>query len=113
MFANPVTWSWVLLSLAGLLEIAWPIALKYSEGFTRPVPIAISLALGLASFALLGVATKHLPIGTAYVAWMGFGAAGAAILGMVVFGESASPIRLACVGLVILGIVGLNLTGNH
>jgi quaternary ammonium compound-resistance protein SugE len=86
--------------------------LKYTEGFTRPLPSVITASAMVASIVLLGMAVKTLPIGTAYAIWTGIGAVGAVILGIVLFGDSASPLRLACVGLVVLGMVGLKLTGG-
>jgi quaternary ammonium compound-resistance protein SugE len=101
--------AWLLLGAAGLLEIAWALGLKASEGFTKPL---ISVATGaaiIASLSLLGLAARTLPIGTAYAVWSGIGAAGALIFGIVFFGEPAAPARIACVGLIIAGIVGLKL----
>lgn len=103
---------WIYLMLAGLLEVVWAIGLKYTEGFTRPWPSVITASAMIASIVLLGMAVKTLPIGTAYAIWTGIGAVGAVILGIVLFGDSASPLRLACVGLVVLGMVGLKLTGG-
>lgn len=102
--------AWILLGLAGLAEIGWVIALKYSEGFTKPmasVATVISLAV---SMVLLGWAVKTLPIGTAYAVWTGIGAAGAAIAGLYLFGESANAMRLLCIVLIIAGVVGLKLS---
>ena len=103
---------WIYLMLAGLLEVVWAIGLKYTEGFTRPLPSVITASAMVASIVLLGMAVKTLPIGTAYAIWTGIGGVGAVILGIVLFGDSASPLRLACVGLVVLGMVGLKLTGG-
>jgi quaternary ammonium compound-resistance protein SugE len=103
---------WIYLLLAGLLEVVWAIGLKYTEGFTRLWPSVITASAMLASIVLLAMAVKSLPIGTAYAIWTGIGAVGAVILGIVLFGDSASPLRLACVGLVVLGMVGLKLTGG-
>jgi quaternary ammonium compound-resistance protein SugE len=102
--------AWVLLGLAGLAEIVWVIALKYSEGFTRPVASALTVVSLAGSMLLLGWAVKTLPIGTAYAVWTGIGAAGAAMAGLYLFGESANPARLLCIGLVIVGVVGLKLS---
>jgi quaternary ammonium compound-resistance protein SugE len=102
--------AWVLLGLAGLAEIVWVIALKYSEGFTRPVASALTVVSLAVSMLLLGWAVKTLPIGTAYAVWTGIGAAGAAMAGLYLFGESANPARLLCIGLVIVGVVGLKLS---
>jgi quaternary ammonium compound-resistance protein SugE len=92
-----------------LLEIAWAIGLKYTDGFTRPGPSTLTIAAMAASVALLGWAMKTLPVGTAYAVWTGIGAAGTVILGIVLFGEPATLVRLACVGLIVAGIVGLKL----
>ena len=102
--------AWLLLGLAGLAEIVWVIALKYSEGFTRPVASAVTVVSLAVSMLLLGWAVKTLPIGTAYAVWTGIGAAGAAMAGLYLFGESANPARLLCIGLVIVGVVGLKLS---
>ena len=99
--------AWLFLLLAGLCEIAWAIGLKYTEGFTRLVPSVLTLASMAASVILLGLAVKTLPIGTAYAVWTGIGAVGTAILGIFLFGDSATALRLACIGLIVAGIVGL------
>ena len=101
--------AWIALLVAGLLEIAWAIGLKYTEGFTRPLPSTLTIAAMAASVALLGWAMKTLPVGTAYAVWTGIGAAGTVILGIVLFGEPATLVRLACVGLIVAGIAGLKL----
>lgn len=100
---------WVLLFLAGLLEIVWAIGLKYTEGFSRPVATAITVAAMIASVVLLGLALKHIPVGTGYAIWTGIGAAGTALLGMWLFQEPATVARFACIGLIIAGILGLKL----
>ncbi len=101
--------SWLLLVLAGLFEVAWAIGLKYTEGFTRLWPSVATLAAMAASVVLLGIAMKNLPVGTAYAVWVGVGAVGTAILGMVLLGEPSSPGRLISLGLIVAGIVGLKL----
>jgi quaternary ammonium compound-resistance protein SugE len=101
---------WLLLTLAGVAEIGWVIGLKYSVGFTRTVPSALTIAAMVFSMVMLGLATKSLPIGTAYAVWTGIGAAGAAIAGIILFGESASLPRLLCIGLIVAGVVGLKLS---
>ena len=101
--------AWSLLFVAGLLEIGWAIGLKYTEGFTRLVPSALTLASMAASVLLLGLALKTLPIGTAYAVWTGIGAVGTAVLGIALFGEPATALRLASIGLIVAGIVGLKL----
>jgi quaternary ammonium compound-resistance protein SugE len=101
--------AWAILFVAGLMEIAWAIGLKYTEGFSRLVPSVLTLACMLASIVLLGLAVKTLPIGTAYAVWTGIGAVGTAILGIILFGDPATGLRLACIGLIVAGIVGLKL----
>jgi len=101
--------AWVILFIAGLFEMGWAIGLKYTEGFTKPLPTALTATALAASMWLLAAAVKTLPIGTAYAVWTGIGAAGTAILGMVLFKEPATAARLACLGLIVAGIVGLKL----
>ena len=101
--------AWVYLAAAGLLEIVWAHGLKYTEGFTRLGPTAITVAAMVASVALLGVALRDLPVGTGYAVWTGIGTVGTAILGMIVFNEPATALRLASIGLIVAGIVGLKL----
>ena len=102
--------SWVLLLLAGILEIAWAIGLKYTEGFTRLWPSVGSVVAAVCSIVLLGLAVRNLPMGTAYAVWTGIGTVGIVILGIILFGDSASPLRLVCIGLVVVGIIGLKLS---
>lgn len=104
--ATPWT-AWGLLLLAGLLEIAWATLMKSSEGFSRHGPAALCIGLAWLSFFLLGFATRSLPIGTAYAIWTGIGAVGVAACGILWFGERADPARIACIGLIVAGIVGL------
>lgn len=101
---------WVLLFIAGLLEVGWAIGLKYTEGFTRLWPSVGTLAAMALSVVLLGLAMRTLPVGTAYAVWTGIGAVGTVILGIVLFAEPATAARLACVGLIVAGILGLKLT---
>lgn len=101
--------NWFILFLAGLLEIAWAIGLKYSEGFTKFWPSVWTLIAMVASMVLLAIAMKSLPVGTAYAVWVGIGAVGTVILGIVLFNESADFWRMASVGLIVAGIVGLKL----
>ena len=103
---------WFLLVLAGLFEVGWAIGLKSSHGFTRLWPSVATLVLMSLSFFLLATALKHLPIGTAYAVWTGIGAVGTALLGIILFGDSASPARLACIGLILAGIAGLKLLSD-
>ncbi|MCR9089994.1 quaternary ammonium compound efflux SMR transporter SugE [Algiphilus sp.] len=101
---------WILLLVAGLLEIGWAIGLKYTDGFTRLWPsVGTIFCLG-ASFLLLGLALKGLPVGTAYAIWVGVGAVGTALFGILLFGESANTVKMISLGLVFLGIVGLSLS---
>ena len=101
--------NWLILFVAGLFEIGWAVGLKYTDGFTRLVPSVLTVAAIVVSLGLLGVALKSLPIGTAYAIWVGVGAAGTAIAGMLLFGESASAAKLASLGLIVAGIAGLKL----
>jgi quaternary ammonium compound-resistance protein SugE len=101
--------AWLWLTLAGLLEIVWAIGLKYTDGFSRLWPSLGTGAAMVVSLAFLGLALKDLPVGTAYAVWTGIGAIGTVILGIILFGEPATAARLACVGLIVAGIVGLKL----
>ena len=98
---------WVILFVAGLFECAWAVGLKYSEGFTRPVPSVLTIAAKLVSFWLLSVAMKTVPVGTAYAVWTGIGAAGVAVAGMLLFNEPRDLARLFCIFLIIAGAAGL------
>jgi quaternary ammonium compound-resistance protein SugE len=104
--------NWFILVVAGLFEICWAIGLKYTEGFTRLWPTVGTVLSMIISVGLLGVAMKSLPVGTAYAVWVGVGAVGTAILGIVLLGESASPMRLLSLGLIVAGIIGLKLAAN-
>ncbi|HVR49196.1 MAG TPA: multidrug efflux SMR transporter [Pseudorhodoferax sp.] len=101
--------AWWLLGLAGLLEIAFAFAMKASHGFTRPVPAVWTLVTGGASVVLLSFALRSLPVGTGYAVWTGIGAAGTAVVGMVVLGDSVAPLRILCIALILAGVVGLKL----
>lgn len=101
---------WVLLFIAGLLEVGWAIGLKYTEGFTRLWPSVGTVAAMTLSVVLLGLAMRSLPVGTAYAVWTGIGAVGTVTLGIVLFAEPATAARLVCVGLIVAGILGLKLT---
>lgn len=103
--------AWLYLFIAGLFEIGWAIGLKYTEGFTRLVPSLLTLACMIVSFALLGLALKTLPVGTAYAIWTGVGAVGTALMGMYLFGDPATTARLACIAVIVSGIVGLKFVG--
>ncbi len=102
--------SWTILLIAGLFECAWAIGLKYTEGFSRFWPSAFTVTAMVISVVLLGIAMRNLPVGTAYAVWTGIGAVGTVILGIVLFSEPANAARLACVGLIVAGILGLKLT---
>ena len=99
--------AWVLLAIAGLLEVVWSISMKASDGFTKHLYTAITLVTAWLSFWLLGIAMRQLPVGTAYAVWTGIGAVGAAALGIIVFGEPLTVARVACISLVVIGILGL------
>lgn len=100
---------WVILVVAGLFEIAWAVGLKYTEGLTRPWPVAWTALAMIISVALLGIAMRDLPVGTAYAVWTGIGAIGTVVLGIVLFGDPATAGRLVCLALILTGIVGLKL----
>lgn len=105
-----VTWiTWLWLILAGLLEIVWAVGLKYTEGFTRLWPSVVTVLAIVASLGLLGLAMKSLPVGTAYAVWMGIGAAGTVVVGIFLFNEPTSLLRLVSVGLILAGVAGLKL----
>jgi len=101
--------AWALLVIAGMFEVAWAVGLKYTQGFSRPWPSIATLAALLVSMGLLGIAARQLPIGTAYAVWTGIGVLGTAVLGIWLFGESSSALRLACLALILAGIVGLKI----
>jgi quaternary ammonium compound-resistance protein SugE len=102
--------NWIVLVIAGLFEVGWAIGLKYTNGFSRLWPTLATVGAMMVSIGLLGLAMRSLPVGTAYAVWTGIGAVGTVALGMVIFGEPATLARLACVGLILAGIVGLKLT---
>ncbi|WP_137920319.1 multidrug efflux SMR transporter [Hydrogenophaga sp. 2FB] len=104
--------AWVLLGIAGLLEIAFALAMKASLGFTRLWPSLLTLATGVSSVVLLSLSLRTLPVGTGYAVWTGIGAAGTALLGIAVMGDSAAPLRLFCIALILGGVVGLKLTSG-
>ncbi len=109
---QPTSMAWLYLILAGLLEVAWAYGLKLSQGMTRPWVALVTLVALAASMALLALAVRQLPLGTAYAVWTGIGCVGTAILGMLWLGEPATMIRLACIGLIVMGIVGLQLSSS-
>ncbi len=102
--------SWIILFFAGLFEVGWAVGLKYTEGFSKPLPTVLTALAMLVSLGLLGLAIKHLPLGTAYAVWTGVGAVGTVIAGIVLFGESMALLRLASVALIVCGLVGLKLS---
>ena len=104
--------AWLVLVVAGLLEIGWAIGLKYTEGFTRPLASTLTIVSMIASVGLLSWSLKTLPVGTAYAAWTGIGAVGTALLGMALFDEPRTAARLVCIALIVAGIVGLKLFGG-
>ena len=101
--------AWAVLFVAGLLEVGWAVGLKYTEGFTRAWPTVATAAALIASMGLLGISLRTLPLGTAYAVWTGIGSVGTAALGIVLFREPATVLRLLCIGLIVAGIVGLKL----
>ncbi len=104
--------AWLLLFAAGILEVGWAVGLKYTEGFTKLWPSIWTIGAMVISMGLLGIAARDLPIGTAYAVWTGIGAVGTVVLGVFLFNEPATWIRLACVGLILMGIAGLKLTSH-
>ncbi|BAZ48511.1 SugE homolog, probable drug efflux protein [Nostoc sp. NIES-4103] len=105
--------AWVYLVIAGLLEIAWAIGLKYAQGFTKLVPSIITIVCVILSFALLSISLRTLPVGTAYGVWTGIGAIGTAVLGIVLFREPATLGRMICISLIVAGVVGLRFVSSH
>lgn len=101
--------AWVYLAIAGLFEMGWAIGLKYTEGFTRPMPTILTVGAMIISIVLLGIALRDLPVGTGYAVWTGIGTVGTALLGMYLFGDPATVARLASIGLIVAGIAGLKL----
>jgi quaternary ammonium compound-resistance protein SugE len=106
---TPAQLAWLWVVLAGCMEVIWVVGLKQTQGFTKLIPSVITITLMAMSFVLLSQALRIIPIGTAYAVWTGIGAAGGAAAGILLYGESANPLRIACIGLIILGIIGLKL----
>jgi quaternary ammonium compound-resistance protein SugE len=102
--------SWIILFFAGLFEVGWAVGLKYTDGFSKPLPTVLTIAAMAISLGLLGLAMKELPLGTAYAIWTGVGAVGTVIAGIVLFGESMALFRLASVALIICGLIGLKIS---
>jgi quaternary ammonium compound-resistance protein SugE len=107
------TMAWVLLSIAGIIEIAFAFCMKWSEGFTRLIPALLTVATGLSSVFLLSLSLRTLPVGTGYAVWTGIGAAGTAIMGIAVLGDSAEPLRILCILLILAGVIGLKLVSGN
>lgn len=101
--------AWLILFAAGLFEVGWAVGLKYTDGFTRLGPSLLTIASMIVSLGMLGLALRSLPLGTAYAVWTGVGTVGTAIAGIILFGEPLTVLRLACIGLIVMGIVGLKL----
>ena len=101
--------AWILLVIAGLFEIGWAIGLKYTDGFTRPLPTILTALAMVISVVLLGLAIRSLPVGTAYAIWTGIGTVGTVILGIVLFAEPATALRIGCIAMIIAGIIGLKI----
>ncbi|MFS0826139.1 quaternary ammonium compound efflux SMR transporter SugE [Pseudomonas phoenicis] len=104
--------SWIILFCAGLFEIGWAVGLKYTDGFTRPLPTALTIGAMAVSIGLLGMAVKELPLGTAYAVWTGVGAVGTVIAGIILFGEAVTLMRVASVTLIVAGLVGLKVSAG-
>ncbi|CRM11003.1 Quaternary ammonium compound-resistance protein SugE [Pseudomonas sp. 31 E 6] len=102
--------SWIILFFAGLFEVGWAVGLKYTDGFSKPLPTALTIVAMAVSLGLLGLAVKELPLGTAYAVWTGVGAVGTVIAGIALFGESMALFRLASVALIICGLIGLKIS---
>jgi len=104
--------SWIILFFAGLFEVGWAVGLKYTDGFSKPLPTALTVAAMAISLGLLGLAMKELPLGTAYAIWTGVGAVGTVIAGIILFGESMALVRLVSVALIITGLIGLKVSAS-
>ncbi len=104
--------SWIILFFAGLFEVGWAVGLKYTDGFSRPLPTALTIAAMAISLGLLGLAMKELPLGTAYAIWTGVGAVGTVIAGIILFGESMALVRLVSVALIVCGLIGLKVSAS-
>ena len=105
--------AWIYLMIAGLLEVGWAVGLEYTQGFTKLWPSVLTVIGMIASMFLLALAVQRIPLGTAYATWTGIGAVGTALLGIVLFGESAAPARLFFIGMTVASIAGLKLTSGH
>lgn len=105
--------AWSLLVAAGVLEIAFAFCMKLSDGFTRLTPALLTVGVGLSSVVMLSIALRTLPVGTGYAVWTGIGAAGVAIVGMAFLGDSAAPLRILCIALILAGVIGLKLVSGN
>jgi quaternary ammonium compound-resistance protein SugE len=110
---DPSQMTWTLLGLAGLLEIAFAFFMKSSAGLTRLTPALLTVVTGVSSVVLLSISLRTLPVGTGYAIWTGIGAAGTAIIGILFLGDSAAPLRIACIGLILAGVIGLKLVSGN
>ncbi|KAF1311986.1 QacE family quaternary ammonium compound efflux SMR transporter [Pseudomonas sp. SG-MS2] len=104
--------SWIILFFAGLFEVGWAVGLKYTDGFTRPLPTVLTVGAMVISLGLLGLAMRELPLGTAYAIWTGVGAVGTVIAGIILFGESMALVRLVSVALIVTGLIGLKVSAS-
>ncbi|EKT4563467.1 quaternary ammonium compound efflux SMR transporter SugE [Pseudomonas putida] len=104
--------SWIILFFAGLFEVGWAVGLKYTDGFSKPIPTVLTVGAMIISLGLLGLAMKELPLGTAYAIWTGVGAVGTVIAGIILFGESMALVRLVSVALIVCGLVGLKVSAS-
>src|SRR5690606_13887587 len=111
-YPGEIRMAWIILFLAGLLEIGWAVGLKYTDGFTRLGPTVITILFMIVSMFLLGLSIRTLPVGTAYAIWTGIGTVGTVTLGIMLFNEPATVVRLACIALIVAGIVGLKLASG-
>lgn len=105
--------NWLFLLIAGILETGWAVGLKYSQGFSKPLPSVLTIVGMVASFYFLSLALKELPMGTAYAIWTGIGTVGTVLLGVILFKEPVDILRILCVGLILTGIIGLKLVSSH
>ena len=105
--------AWILLSIAGVLEIAFAFSMKASNGFTRLVPAVLTIVIGISSVILLSISLKTLPVGTGYAVWTGIGAAGTAVLGIIILGEPSTPMRIACIAVILMGVIGLKVVSAN
>jgi quaternary ammonium compound-resistance protein SugE len=106
---SPVSAAWLIVVMSGVLEVVFSVSMKYSDGYSRPFPSALSICSGILSVWLMSTTLKVLPVGTAYAVWAGIGAVGTVLVGVIWLGEPATMLRFACIGLIVLGIVGLQL----